>query len=923
MKRQWIFISLSVIFFLTALTFYVNRIVFPVVVKKIAIKQAENFLQRKVEIGSIHFNWVRGFVIDKIKIYQKNSNRDVLAQAEKISFGVIFIPGLHQHHLTLPFVRIQAPSFHFIHQTNDQWNFSDLIPLAAATGNSKKPSPVAIMVGGMTLTDGKLRLDDLEPQGTSSELFDQINLKAGLSYQGITFDGSFLIPDKKGFVSLQGSYQPLNQSLKAQMTLKNIKPADYLSLVPFQLPLTLASGTINELKAQVDYTPDKISLQGDWSIKNIDVTVAKHNIKADMDLKNANIRLQNNTVDIQGQCSLANAQILTPTFSIAGQIKADVADLLIHSPEDITLKALVQADKLVVKLPDQSFQGQLSANITQARWHKDSASFEGDMVANQALIVLGDDQNIKGNLMLNNITVNKNNNQTTIHTDLNLNGLELRLPGEIFKGNLHAHDLNISLDNQNNIKLNGPLDLNNIDAVLEKTRARGSLHISSLTAVFDQNQQTLDVQTQGTWQEVHISLDQEKSLTGNVHFDIHAFYPLNNPARLQYDGSLSVEGARLEGLPSEPFKDISGTVKADGHSFHITVSSKNIKLKAEVHKNGNTVEIKDISGHYLSAVFHLNGAVDLSTRTPGLDIESDLKFKLEDLPTLLPDLKKALDPLRPSGLISVNSSIKGPGWDWKNWTSNTSAQSDVVSLAGLKFNSPNIKVRQDEGKIKEFNITSGFYGGNLNMITSVNLTDSAMPFESAFHVENVDLAKLKDDIGARDEDLRGLMALTMVANGTLKDILNIKGKGAFNIAQGYLMKKELSSLFIIPELSNFIFTDASANFTVGDQKVATDNFVLKSEGADLNGKGWVDFDHHLNFELSPQFNSDKIAESLSFKKGPSALIASAVDKYLTIHIGGTLEKPLVRTVKKPSEIIKKTGQMIKENVKEILKGIFQ
>ena len=147
--------------------------------------------------------------------------------------------------------------------------------------------------------------------------------------------------------------------------------------------------------------------------------------------------------------------------------------------------------------------------------------------------------------------------------------------------------------------------------------------------------------------------------------------------------------------------------------------------------------------------------------------------------------------------------------------------------------------------------------------------------------------------------------------------------GALTIAQGYLMKKEFSSLFLIPELNNLIFTDASANFNIADQKITTDNLTLKSDGANLNGKGWVNFDHTLHFELNPEFNPDKIIQSGSLKKGASALFASAAGKYLTITIEGTIDKPKVHTIKKPSEIIKKTGEIIKENVGQILQGIFQ
>lgn len=88
-KRIFIII-LSILFFLSALTFYLNRVTFPRLVKKIAIQRIEDALKRKVEIGSIHFNWVRGIIIDKIKVYEKDPSGAVFAQAQQVSFGILF-----------------------------------------------------------------------------------------------------------------------------------------------------------------------------------------------------------------------------------------------------------------------------------------------------------------------------------------------------------------------------------------------------------------------------------------------------------------------------------------------------------------------------------------------------------------------------------------------------------------------------------------------------------------------------------------------------------------------------------------------------------------------------------------------------------------------------------------------------------------
>src|SRR5580698_2865571 len=132
--KKALIIICSVLFFFTALTFYINRVIFPRLIKKIAIERIEEALKRKVEIGSIHFNWVRGFIIDKIKIYEKDSSDTVFVQADQVSFGMLFFPGFKHYRITIPFINVRSPSVHLIRTTQDLWNFSDMFaPAPAAT----------------------------------------------------------------------------------------------------------------------------------------------------------------------------------------------------------------------------------------------------------------------------------------------------------------------------------------------------------------------------------------------------------------------------------------------------------------------------------------------------------------------------------------------------------------------------------------------------------------------------------------------------------------------------------------------------------------------------------------------------------------------------------------------------------------------
>ncbi|MEI7998353.1 MAG: DUF748 domain-containing protein [Candidatus Omnitrophota bacterium] len=1027
MKHRWILIFLAVVFFLTALTYYSNRFIFPTVIKKIAVEQAQKFLDRKVEIESLHFNWLKGMIVNKIKIYQKDSPNDVLVQAEKISLGFIFIPGFKQHQLTIPNINVQSPSLHLIHQADNQWNFSDL--LATSAKPNEKPAPVTFTIGSITITNGKLRLDDLQPQGIGTELFDQINLRTGFSIGGITFNGTISIPKKQGFITVQGAYQPLNQSLKASVSLKNIKPLDYLSLIPLKLPLTLSSGTLKDVNAQIDYAPEKIDVQGDWSIENIDVTFNEQNIKTNMDVKGCDIHFRNNTLAIKGLFSLTNTQILTPTLQAAGSIKATVDNFQMNSPEDINIKASLQADNLTIKLPhDQSFQGQINAQIIQGRLQKDSISFEGSLTANQVLLSLNEQQNLKGDFKFNNVSLSKDKQSTTAKADINLNNIDVRFPGQIFRGKLIAQGLSFSLDNQNTLKINGPLDLNSIDIDIGQNNLKGTLHLPALKATFDQKQQILEAQAQGALKEINVKLAEEKSLSAAAHFDLHAIYPLKNPSGLEYNGSIGIEDARFEGLPFGPLKninltvdlktdaadiqnlsltvldtpikasgrishflkphlnieaqagsidlskakviapdllkkyginidgeiksfklkfdgtpsdlskatingegelqgvnveslslkqslkDISGTIKATGDSISwedftatfmektITLTghlndfknpkiktslvSKAIGLDAEINKVDNLVVIKNVSGHYLSANFKINGSIDLSSKVPQLDLNNTLKFKLEDLNIFLPDLKKTFEPLKLSGLILINSSITGSLPDWKNWTSTSNIESDTIHALGLKFNNLKIKVNQSKGEIQNCTLDSDFYKGTLNVISSVDLMDRALPADISLKIDAVDVASVLKEFNVV-QDIRGSFYLTSSLKASLSKPVDVNGKGTLAIKEAYLADIELfkgilSPLKTIIPTSNLILTEVDSDYQVSNQKVTTDNLQLKGNIMNFLCKGSLGFDQSIDMTVDAP---DDINQD--------SPIPSDIRKSIHYSVSGKISKPRI------------------------------
>ena len=484
-KNKILLIILGIVFFLGSLTFYLNRVVFPVALQKIVVSHAESFLKRKVEIGSLHFNWVKGFVADKVKVYQKESDQSFV-QAERLSFGLIFIPGFKQHRVTIPFITIEGPSAHLV-RSGGTWNFSDLLNASPAKSEDK-PSPFNVTVAGIHIIDGKIRLDDVSGSGTWTELFDNINLNAGLSYKGIAFDLYADIPKKQGLISAHGAYQFLTGDLQSQVQIKNIRPSEYLAFLPVSTGVEFKNGLVQDVDVDVHYSKNAIQLKGDAILKNLNIVF--NGVAAAADNLEAKIRrldLSKGSLAIEANVSAGNAAI---TLSPQRVIKAKAASL---------------------------------ENI-KARNDKEGLQLVG-MASAQGLDLLWDGQKATGDLLAKPMTVQvKGGNDMTANGDLRFNHLSLAAGDRSLKGNATVEDIVLHINKQMDVDFNGRVSLDDVDARMADAKANGSIELTALNFKLADN--TISVKTKGELNNWQAAVD-NKTVVAEASFTADVVYPLD------------------------------------------------------------------------------------------------------------------------------------------------------------------------------------------------------------------------------------------------------------------------------------------------------------------------------------------------------------------------------------------------------------
>ena len=120
-------------------------------------------------------------------------------------------------------------------------------------------------------------------------------------------------------------YQPITQNTRAQIHLKNIDTASYLSLV--NIPdMHLDSGIIKEINLDINYTQDKTSAQGDVLMKDLDITSHEQTFKGDIEIRGLDAQYQNGDITARGQMALSNVQTRVPGLSAGGSVQTRVND---------------------------------------------------------------------------------------------------------------------------------------------------------------------------------------------------------------------------------------------------------------------------------------------------------------------------------------------------------------------------------------------------------------------------------------------------------------------------------------------------------------------------------------------------------------------------------------------------------------------
>ncbi|PIQ88928.1 MAG: hypothetical protein COV72_05805 [Candidatus Omnitrophica bacterium CG11_big_fil_rev_8_21_14_0_20_42_13] len=319
--RKIIIILAVLILIFVSFAAYLNTVYLPRKARLLIATAIGDNLGRRVELGSIKLNLLKGLIIKNLNIYDEDG-KGLFLSTERVSLGWLFLPLFKKGEFVIPFVNIESPHISIKRTKEGVFNLPNI--KKERTGKKTAIKPVVYRI---KIENGKIDFKDefINPEYTESAGF---NAECALSLpQNIKFSFALLLDDGASFDS-KGSYGLSTGEITSEFDINNLDPKNLLTRYYMNPPFDLTGCLIKQLKGRARFYENS-TLDVDFSSQLDSLKIKKNNIvfQADGGLSARIIYdLQNRAVDYSGKADVKNAQIEgIPYLGGAKDVSATVA----------------------------------------------------------------------------------------------------------------------------------------------------------------------------------------------------------------------------------------------------------------------------------------------------------------------------------------------------------------------------------------------------------------------------------------------------------------------------------------------------------------------------------------------------------------------------------------------------------------------
>jgi hypothetical protein len=493
----------------SAAVLYVNRILIPVQVKDMVLRSLKEQLKRELTFDRLYYHPLKGFVLTDLDIRSKDKNDESFVRLDEISAQVLFLPLIHKK-IVIPNLQVTNPSVRIIHFSENLWNFSDLLPAPSKTAKQETPA-FQIIVSGFSLTNGRIQISDLSGEKPFEETIEPVNLKGSLALDSsIALSGTIGLPATKGTLGVEARYLIKEESFKGTLEIAGLSAGRYLRFAPV-LPLTIRQLDLTSARITAFWAKGKLELEGSAAIAALDADPApKTSIKTALDMKDVFLTMTSDgAISLQGRFKTAETLLsASPDISLSASLSADISSLQLDK-NGLKTEGSLEAEITSLNLPaQQSVSGKLKVNSATLTMKEADISASGGVEITNLLLTLGKTQNLKADQAIADIQFKSGS------------------AGLAATGNIEIKNL-----------------LASIDALTIQTSV--SANETRLETVNGKPVLTSRIDCRNT----RMTMPQDMTFEGEPRVLIRLAFDPGNPQPLAYEGSVSLDNARMSKVP--------------------------------------------------------------------------------------------------------------------------------------------------------------------------------------------------------------------------------------------------------------------------------------------------------------------------------------------------------------------------------------
>ncbi len=402
----------------------------------------------------------------------------------------------------------------------------------------------------------------------------------------------------------------------------------------------------------------------------------------------------------------------------------------------------------------------------------------------------------------------------------------------------------------------------------------------------------LEADLKEAWVKSHLFSPEISQINGKLRYD-RGTLTLKDIRGVFLDRELTLNG-RLQN-PLQP-------------KIEASLRSEKISLTSQVELLNKTWQIHLLKGKYLNSEFDAKGIINIQDPAhPEFDVKGTLQLQLADLKDLLPPLyQNPLKFLEPAGVLNIQGQFQGDPLTWEKGSGDIKAASPQISLHQLAFTETTIQCHLGNEMLSPCNLNALVYEGALRANLSADLSQEEMPIQFGTTLHHLNLARLRDELSLQDRFFSGDVSAFLNIRGPITNTKAMKGEGSLSIINGHIwhfkLLRGLLEALLIPGMKDIVFTDALVTVAIEDHRALIPNFEIKGSQLSLIGDGWIDIDKNIEFDIAPKLNEFPLIKA--------------------IQVTGTIDKPQIRIIKSPIDIIEKTTDFLRDGVQTILDEIF-